>query len=131
PHTLTLARRLGAAVRAARAQRADVLPAIIGVTGGRILFGGKITDVERRTVAGFARGRVCIRGFDHSQARIAFQNENLIAEQDGRLLAVVPDLICIVDAESGEPITTELLRYGLRVTVLGIPAPPQLRPALA
>ena len=77
----------------------------------------------------------------HHQCRIAFQNENLIARlsqsgstEDGkqgqseeRILAVVPDLICIIDAESGEPVTTELLRYGLRVTVLGIPAPPQLR----
>jgi hypothetical protein len=28
-----------------------------------------------------------------------------------------------VDTERGEPITTELLRYGFRVTVLGFPAP--------
>ena len=43
------------------------------------------------------------------------------------VLAVVPDLICLVDADSAEPITTEIVRYGLRVVVLGIPAPPQLR----
>jgi DUF917 family protein len=39
----------------------------------------------------------------------------------------VPDLICIVDIETGAPVTTEVLRYGLRVTVLGIPAPALLR----
>jgi uncharacterized protein len=33
----------------------------------------------------------------------------------------VPDLITILDAEKGEPITTEGLRYGFRVVVLGIP----------
>jgi len=38
----------------------------------------------------------------------------------------VPDLITLVDSERGNPITTEVVRYGLRVTVLGIPAPPQL-----
>ncbi|MEZ4559068.1 MAG: DUF917 family protein [Caldilineaceae bacterium] len=38
-----------------------------------------------------------------------------------------PRLICIVDTETGEPITTEQLRYGLRVTVLGIPSSDKLR----
>jgi DUF917 family protein len=59
---------------------------------------------------------------------IDFQNENLIArDANGQILAIVPDLICIVDQETAAPITTEVLRYGLRVAVLGIPAPRQLR----
>ena len=36
---------------------------------------------------------------------------------------MVPDLICLVETDLGEPITTELLRYGFRVTVLGFLAP--------
>ncbi len=60
--------------------------------------------------------------------RIDFQNENLIARtNEGDILAVVPDLICLVDADSAEPITTEIVRYGLRVVVLGIPAPEMLK----
>ena len=60
--------------------------------------------------------------------RIDFQNENLIARTDGgEILAVVPDLICLVDEDSAEPITTEIVRYGLRVVVLGIPAPEMLK----
>ena len=59
---------------------------------------------------------------------IDFQNENLIARDEaGQILAVVPDLICLVAAETAEPVTTELLRYGLRVEVLGIPAPELLK----
>jgi len=46
---------------------------------------------------------------------------------DGEVLAVVPDLICLVDEDSAEPITTEIVRYGLRVVVLGIPAPEMLK----
>ena len=41
-------------------------------------------------------------------------------------VATVPDLICMVDLESGQPITTEVLRYGLRVAVLGLPCHPLL-----
>jgi DUF917 family protein len=39
---------------------------------------------------------------------------------------VVPDLICIVASDDAEPITTELLRYGQRATVVGIPCHPML-----
>lgn len=39
----------------------------------------------------------------------------------------MPDLICLVDAETAEPVTTEVVRYGLRVVVLGIPAPAMLK----
>ena len=38
-----------------------------------------------------------------------------------------PDLITVLDAETGEPITTEGLRYGFRVVVLGIPSHEQWR----
>ena len=46
---------------------------------------------------------------------------------DGELVAIVPDLICVVDHESAEPITTEGLRYGQRVSVLGISTPDLMR----
>jgi len=43
----------------------------------------------------------------------------------------VPDLICIVTDDTGEPVTTELLRYGTRVAVIGVPAPQELKSATA
>ena len=91
-----------------------------------MLFQGKISDLERRTTQGFARGNVTIEGmgqYNGDRMRIEFQNENLIARIDGEVVCIVPDLICVVDTERGEPITTELLRYGFRVTVLGFPGP--------
>jgi len=39
----------------------------------------------------------------------------------------VPDLICVLDSVSGEAIGTETVRYGQRVTVVGLPAPAILR----
>lgn len=125
-HTLSLARDLGDAVKAARAGQQDPIAAILKTHPGRILFNGKVVDVERRTVGGFTRGSVVIDGMDaFSGERMAveFQNENLIARRDGRPVCTVPDLICLVETERGEPVTTELLRYGFRVTVLGFPAP--------
>jgi DUF917 family protein len=78
-------------------------------------------------IGGFARGKIELDGTGSDDGRhlsINFQNENLVARtSSGEVLCSVPDLICIVDAETAEPITTEVLRYGLRVAVLGIPAP--------
>jgi len=125
-NTLSLARDLGDAVINARLRGEDPLSAILGTCPGKLLFTGKISDVDRRTTAGFARGSLSIEGLaDYNGERLAieFQNENLIARKDGAVVCTVPDLICIVDSETGEPVTTELLRYGLRVTVLGFPAP--------
>ena len=125
-NTLSLARNLGDAVKEARLQSEDPLSAILSTCPGKILFSGKIADVDRRTTAGFARGRLSVEGLgDNNGERltIEFQNENLIARRDGQVVCTVPDLICVVDSETGEPVTTELLRYGLRVTVLGFPAP--------
>lgn len=89
---------------------------------------GKIVDVERRTGGGFARGTLSLAGSGPygSDMRIDFQNENLIAYADGVPIATVPDLICIVSTDAAEPITTELLRYGQRVAVVGIRCHPLL-----
>ena len=131
PGTVTLAIEIGRAVLAARAALANPVDAAPPVAGGQRLFHGKIVDVERRLLGGFARGVLQLEGsgLDAGRAlRIDFQNENLIARtDDGEILAVVPDLICLVDEDSAEPITTEIVRYGLRVVVLGIPAPEMLK----
>ena len=130
PHTLTLALELGRAVKDAQSRHENPIDAIMSVYPGRVLFQGKIVDLERRTTTGFARGKVVIDGlgeFSPARMDIEFQNENLIASIDGDVVCLVPDLICVVDTERGEPITTELLRYGFRVTVLGFPAHPLLK----
>ena len=58
---------------------------------------------------------------------VTFQNEHLVAREDGVVKAIVPDLICMVDSETAEPIPVEALKYGQRIKVLGVSAPPILR----
>jgi uncharacterized protein len=129
--TLSWARDLGDRVREARAGRSeDVLAGILAATGGHTMFVGKIVDVDRRTADGWVRGQVRLDGSGEdagAKMTISFQNENLIAWRDGEVVATVPDLICIVNREDGSPITTEMLRYGYRVAVVGIPCSDLLR----
>ena len=126
PYTMTLAKKLGESILKSQSNKTDPINAIFDTIPGVILFQGKIVDVERRIVGGFTRGNLSIEGMDSflgQSMEIDFQNENLIAKISGNTVCTVPDLICIVDTERGEPITTELLRYGFRVSVLGLPAP--------
>ncbi|MEU8282087.1 DUF917 domain-containing protein [Micrococcus luteus] len=136
PRTISMALSLGRAIRLAREEHRSPFEAIAATlasteyTHVRELFAGKVTDVERRTSGGFARGRATIGSADPRQdeeLEVVFQNENLVARKDGQALATVPDLICVVEEDTAEPITTEGLHYGQRVRVLGISTPSLMR----
>ena len=51
----------------------------------------------------------------------------IAARKGDKILAMVPDLVCILDRETAEPITTEALKYGQRVRVVGVSVPPVMR----
>ena len=127
--TLSLAKRIGETVLDCRARSIEPAETVAELCNGNVLFSGKIIDVERRTVQGFARGKLLISAFEnyHSKLEIEFQNENLIARCNGEVRCTVPDLITLVTLEDGEAIGTESLRYGLRVAVLAMPAPKELK----
>jgi DUF917 family protein len=122
--TVSYAERIGKAIRLAQRQHQDPIAAVLETTGGFQLFSGRIVDVERRTQKGWALGETRIAGLDAFAGRemtVRFQNEHLVAMEEGEVVVSVPDLIAILDSERGEPITTENLRYGFRVTIIGIP----------
>jgi uncharacterized protein len=115
--TVTRALSIGRATEGA----ADPLRALTAELGAARLITGKLTDVERRTTGGFVRGAATIEGTGADRGRtlrLELQNENLVALEDGRVRAVVPDLITVVDTETAGAVQTEALRYGQRVTVL-------------
>ncbi|MEW6472802.1 MAG: DUF917 domain-containing protein [Actinomycetota bacterium] len=121
PGSVRTAERLGRLVRETRVSHANVVDAIVEELDGHRLFEGKVVDVHRRTVEGFARAETVIEGLGldaGATLRLHTQNEHLVAERDGTVLASVPDLIFVLDTETGQPITTEELRYGFRVTVV-------------
>jgi DUF917 family protein len=125
--TVSKAIGIGRRVRQAQRRHDDPVAAILDEAHGRQLFRGKVVDVARRTTEGFLRGRAAIEGLDEdrgSRLEIAFQNEWVVAWRDAAPIAMSPDLICVLDTVSGEACGTETIRYGRRVTVVALPAPP-------
>ena len=125
PGTLTQALEIGRTIIDARAKRHDVVERLLEKTGATLFFTGKVADVRRELKGGFAMGEARLGGVGvhaGAEARIAIQNENLVLYVDGVAKVVVPDLIMNLEMETGEPITTEMLRYGQQLAVVGIPA---------
>ena len=92
-----------------------------------VLSVGKVVDIERRIEYGWVRGSLTVEGSGEYRRRllhIEIQNENLVAMEDGRVVASVPDIITVLETESGMVISTDRLKYGQRITVIGFAADP-------
>ncbi|KIV95268.1 hypothetical protein PV10_02941 [Exophiala mesophila] len=125
----------------------QIIQEVGGPTTAKILFRGKIIGVERRLYKGHSHGEVVLQAIpvhdgdpveDGSLTpavahggtlRIPFMNENLIAEHHppggkARVVATVPDLITVLDAQSGRALGVPEYKYGVVVNVLGITCSP-------
>lgn len=95
----------------------------------RLIFQGKVTDKATRIIGGYDIGEATIEPFDGSETgnaqplKVSIKNEYLLAMRGERVIASVPDLIVIVDFETGTPINAERLRYGHRVAVFAVGCP--------
>lgn len=128
--SLRTAQDLGRAVREARAAHEDPVGAAIAALDGFRLMEAKVVDVDRVTHRGFAHADVRLGGLGEdlgATGRLRSQNEHLVIERDGVVLASAPDLIMVLDTDTGTPLTTEELRYGSRVTVIAAPCDPRWR----
>jgi len=126
-NSVSLAISIGQAVASAAGSPVD---ALITEVGAFRLVTGKVSDVERRTTSGFVRGSVLVEGLGEDAGRLIrleLQNENLVALEQGRVLASVPDLISVLDSETAGAIVTERVRYGQRVTVIAFACDPVWR----
>lgn len=130
PNILKLEEEIGKAIRLAKVNNVNPIQEVLKKVGGFELFSGKVSDINRKTEKGFARGEAKIEGLNEYKGEtltLSFQNEHLLAQTEQRLLCITPDLIAVLDAETGLPITTEGIRYGARCVVIGIPCNPKWR----
>lgn len=127
--TLSLCLTIGKAILKAKNAKDNVVQKVQDVIPAELLFTGKVVDVDRQTTGGFSKGEVVLEGledFTDSEMRIKIQNEFLVAYRNGQPIAMVPDLISVLDAENGLPVGTESLRYGIRLNVIGMPSSEKL-----
>lgn len=131
PGTVGFSIKLGRVLRENRGRADQMLPALKGVFADsvygecRLLYCGKVSDKATRIIGGYDIGEATLTPFsDEGDAlTINIKNEYLVARLAGEVVATVPDLIVIVDYETGAPINAERLRYGQRVAVFAVGCP--------
>jgi hypothetical protein len=122
--TLTRAIELGR--RCAAAAPAEAAESIAAATDALVVFRGVVTEATSDVNGGFTVGDIALRGegsFAGSMCRVWYKNENLAAWRDGEVVASVPDIICLLDETTGEPIVNPGCVVGSAVSVLALPAP--------
>ena len=131
PRTLSFSVRLGQVLRENRGQADMLLKPLEEVFATsiygecRLIFTGKVIDKATRIIGGYDVGEAIIETFDGAgdNLTVNIKNEYLLARLGGKVAASVPDLITIVDYETGTPINAERLRYGQRVSVFATGCP--------
>ncbi|GLY69093.1 DUF917 domain-containing protein [Amycolatopsis taiwanensis] len=116
--------RIGAALAAVSPSLPGGYEPYLRACGGRLLCTGTVAEVVQHSTDGWPRGVVSLQtsgGF----VRIDFQNENLIVSREGTVLATVPDLIGLADANTGALMQSTDLALGQDVHVITAPVDPR------
>lgn len=127
PGSVTKAIRIGKAFREAESSGKNPIQAVILASGGKEFFHGKVHQFEWEDRDGFLWGTITIQGeggYKGHELKVWLKNENLLSWLDGNPYVLTPDLICIIDAQTGMAITNSKMKEGMRVVVFGIPAHP-------
>ncbi|AOL17461.1 hypothetical protein BFU36_12885 [Sulfolobus sp. A20] len=99
------------------------LDSMLDFVKGRILFHGKVVDVRRINLPGFNSAIVTIEGLEEYKdymAKLYVKNEYLLFEVNNNIISIAPNIINLVDYKN-KIITSDMIKYGIRVRVIGIP----------
>jgi uncharacterized protein len=127
PNGVSRAMAIGKGWREARASGIPADGAVIHASGGTELFKGTVSKFDWEDRDGFLWGTIFIDGdekYRGHELKVWLKNENLVSWLDGAPYVVTPDLICIVDTDTGKAVTNTNMTKGLRLTVFAIPADP-------
>lgn len=126
PGTISLAMEMGRVWREALSQGKDVAVAVAEGGQGFVAFRGTVKDSNWRTEDGFTLGEMDIDGsgeFDGHTYKIQVKNENMAGWFDGAIHATIPDMICLMDTQTGAAVTNPNYYDGQQVAVVILPSP--------
>jgi DUF917 family protein len=121
---------VGRAIREALQRQADPVAAAAHALAGWVLFRGRVVKKDWESRDGYMFGTTTVEGEGEDRGHtleIWFKNENHVTWRDGNDWVLSPDLIMVMDADSGAPYTNTLLPEGARVGVVGARADARLR----
>lgn len=126
--TLSKSYELGKFIREAQEAHLDHIPQKIAEkVGGWVLAEGERTDFEDEDRIGYYWGTTTIQSDAGDEYKIWFKNENHVCWKNGEPFVSSPDLICVVDRHTGEPIPNPKMRQAQEVAIIVLPCDERLR----
>ncbi len=128
--TISKAMQVGRAIRAALAAGDDPAGAAARAAGGRVLFRGRVLARLNEEKGAFIWGDERLEGsgdFAGHTFRIWYKNENHMSWLDGRPHVMSPDLVTVLDAQTGYGLSNFGANdwyWGREVAVVGVPCAP-------
>jgi DUF917 family protein len=129
PATLSECLAIGRAIRRARENGLDPVQAIVDeLDQAWVLFRGTIASRSWEDSEGYMWGEHEIEGeddFSGQHLRLWFKNENHMSWLNGEPYVASPDILEVVDPQTGEPLSNTYLEKGQRIVVIGVRRRPQ------
>lgn len=126
PGTVSQAMKLGEVWRLTCEIGEDGPAAVAKEGSGAVVFNGEIVRVHYETQNGFTIGDIEIKGSNSHKSktmRVSVKNENMACWINDAVFATIPDLICLFDTDTGEPVANPDCHNGQNVCVVILPAP--------
>jgi hypothetical protein len=123
PGAISNSLAIGRTIREAIGQGEDPAVAVAESMDGFLLFRGTVSQYQWSNTGGSMMGSTEIEGsreYSGSSMRIWFKNENHLAWRDDKLVASSPDLISVMESQSGTPLTNDRVAEGQAVSVIGL-----------
>jgi DUF917 family protein len=129
PGTLSECLVIGRTIREAGEEGLDPVQAVVdGLDQAWVLFRGTIVGREWEDRDGYMWGEHEIEGtdaFSGQHLRLWFKNENHMSWLNGEPYVASPDLLEVVDPQTGEPLSNTYMEKGQTVAVIGVRRRPQ------
>jgi len=130
PGTLTKCLEIGRSIRESKEAGRDPVKEIIKELDGWLLFEGEVSRKEWEDKEGYYWGTHTITGLDdfkEAEFKIWFKNENHVSWLNGKSYVSSPDILIVVNRETGEPYANSDIAEGQHVAVIGLRAVEQFR----
>ena len=131
PGSIISSIELGRSVRLAKQRGKDVVDSIAEKSKSKYIFEGVIKSWARAESGAFMKGRILLHGagrWKGHNLRVDYKNEYLVSFLDGAPYVTCPDLIMLLDRETGAPFSNWGNVHdfeGRKVVVLGRSAHPK------
>jgi len=132
PGTISGALELGRQVLAARAEGRDPVQAAAAALGGVLLFAGTVASLAEEEKMGFYFTVATLAGSDGwtgQAAQLVIKNETMLLTVNGQVKAIFPDLVCLLEPDTGRGVMSVEIQVGTPLALVGMPCHPRLRRA--